>query len=150
MDNNNIDFENLKEIDEYQSILALYEEAKSYLEEYKWCKRTIKCWYQHDLGIYEKIGVFLFQIEPTDIVDTFVWVIVGDLPTVYLDQSVKTGKEALGIYCDLMSEWADNIIDGKSLDECYPVEAEQTAENAELLKRRVAFIQRELLLTEKE
>lgn len=150
MDNNAIDFDNLKEIDEYKSILGLYEEAKNYLDEYKWCKRTIKAWHQHDVGIYEKIGVFLFEIEPIETVDTFVWVIVGDLPTVYLDESVKTGKEALEIYCDLMSEWADNIIESKSLDECYPVEAEPTFENAELLKRRVAFIKRELLLTEEE
>lgn len=151
MDDNSINFDNLKEIEEYRCILALYEEAKDFLGEYKWCKRTIKCWYEHKLGIYEKLGVFLFEIEPIDeTVDRFIWVIVGDLPTVYFDESVKTGKDALEIYCELMSEWADNVIGSKSLEECYPVETEPTTENAELLKRRVAFIKKELLMTKEE
>ena len=40
---------------------------------------TKKCWYDKDHGIYEKIGIFLFEIEPiNDTVDDYVWVIVGD------------------------------------------------------------------------
>lgn len=140
-----IDFDKLTEIDEFKAILNLYEEAKTFLENFDWCKKTISCWY--DSGIYEKIGVFLFKIEPINKdVDEFIWIIIGDLPTVYLDQSVINGQEALKIYCELMKEWADNIIQGKSINECYPIPVDPTKENAELLIKRIEFIKKELLI----
>lgn len=144
-----IDTDNLKEIEEFQSILKLYSEAKTYLESFEWCKKTIKSWY--DFGIYDKIGVFLFQIEPINCtVDNYIWVIVGDLPSVYIDQNVTTGKEALNVYCELMTEWAENILQDKSIDDCFPVPAVPTIENAVLLKRRIAFIKTELLINYKQ
>ena len=73
-----IKFDTLTEIEEIQSILGLYDEAKKYLESFDWCISTKKCWYDIDHGIYEKIGIFLFEIEPiNDTVDDFIWVIVG-------------------------------------------------------------------------
>lgn len=47
---NSIDFDSLKEVEEFQAILMLYNEAKTYVENFKWCKKIIKCWY--DFGIY--------------------------------------------------------------------------------------------------
>jgi hypothetical protein len=144
-----IKLDTLTEIEEIQSILGLYDEAKKYLENFDWCISTKKCWYDKDHGIYEKIGVFLFEIEPlNDTVDDFIWVIVGDLPSVYLDKSVTTGQEALETYCELVQEWADNVKNGKLLDECYPVPVDTTIENADLLNSRVSFIRRELLITD--
>jgi hypothetical protein len=146
-----IKFDTLSEIEEIQSILNLYNEAREYLEDFDWCISTKKCWYDKDHGIYEKIGVFLFEIEPiNETVDDFVWVIVGDLPTVYLDKSITTGQEALETYCELMQDWADNVKKEKSLEECYPVEVDATKENADLLLSRVSFIKRELLMTDEE
>ena len=143
-----INIDKLIEIEEIQAILSLYYDAKNYIEEFDWCVSTKKCWYDKDHGIYEKIGIFLFEIETiNDTVDDFIWVIVGDLPSVYLDKSVTTGEEALETYCELMQEWADNVKSGKSLDECYPVPVETTIENADLLNSRIAFIRRELLMT---
>jgi hypothetical protein len=142
-----INFDSLTEIEELQAILNLYMEAKQYLENYNWCIATKKCWYDKDFGIYDKIGVFLFEIEPLNAnVDDFIWIIVGDLPSVYLDKSITTGKEAVMTYCELMQEWADNVKNGKSLDECYPVPVDPTVDNAELLNSRIAFIRQELLM----
>lgn len=94
----------------------------------------------------DKLGVFLFEIKPAnDDVDRYIWIIVGDLPSVYLDASIETGKEALEAYCYLMEEWSNNVLQGHSLDDCYPVEAESANENAALLKKRIAFIRKELL-----
>lgn len=141
-----INFDDLKEVEELTAILKLYNKAKAFLEAHKWCINVIKGWYEPDFFIYEKIGVFLFEIEPTDeTVDKFIWIIIGDLPTVYLDEGVKTSREALELYCELMSEWADNIVEGSALDGCYLVDAKPTIENAELLKRRIVFIKKELL-----
>ena len=141
---NEINFDNLEEIEEFRKIIELSEQGKLYLENFSWCKRIVKCWY--DFGIYDKLGVFLYNIEPSNKdVDDFIWVIIGDLPTVYLDKSVKTGNEALKIYCDLMLEWIENVNNNSSLDDCYPVNIEPNIENAELLLKRIDFIKREYL-----
>lgn len=145
--NYNLPFDQLKEVEEGNDIPPLYEEAKSFLSSRKWCKKVEKGWYDEDFSILDKLGVFLFKIQPiNDDVDNNIWIVIGDLPSVYLDASVETGKEALETYCELMSEWVDNVLKGQSLEESYPVEAEPTEENAELLKKRIAFIRRELLM----
>ena len=146
-----INIDKLTEIEEIQAILGLYYDAKNYIEDFDWCLSTKKCWYDKDFGIYEKFGVFLFEIEPlNNNVDDFIWVIVGDLPSVYLDKSITTGQEAVEQYCKLMQEWAETVKCGKSLDECYPVPVDPTIENAELLSSRVAFVRRELLMKDEE
>lgn len=145
----NINLDALTEIEELQSILVLYEEAHDFLESFSWCTAVKKVWYDKDFGIYEKLGIFLFEIEPVDdTVDDFIWVVMGDLPTVYLDKSITSGKDALERYCELMEEWADHVINNTSLEECYPVDAEPTVENAGLLNTRIAFIRKELLMTD--
>lgn len=146
-----INIDQLTEIEEIQAILNLYNEAKDYIEAFSWCISTKNCWYDQDHGIYEKIGVFLFEIEPiNDTVDDFIWVIVGDLPYVYLDKGVTNGEEALKTYCELMQEWANSVKSGQKLDECYPVAVDPTSENADLLSSRVSFIRRNLLLANEE
>ena len=143
--------ETLTEIEEIQTILSLYYNAKNYMEDFDWCVSIKKCWYDKDFGIYVKIGIFLFEIEPlNEDIDDFIWVIVGDLPSVYLDKSITTGQEALEQYCKLMQEWVDNVKAGKSLEECYPVPVDPTIENAELLSSRISFVRRELLMTKDE
>ena len=146
-----INIDRLTEIEETQAILSLYYDARSYIEDFDWCVSTKKCWYDQGFGIYQKIGIFLFEIEPlNENVDDFIWVIVGDLPSVYLDKSILTGQEALEKYCELMQEWIDNVKNGASLDDCYPIPADPTIENAELLSSRIAFIRRELLMKDDE
>lgn len=141
-----INLDELTEIEEIQAILILYNEAKNYIEAFDWCIKTKNCWYDQENGVYEKIGVFLFEIEPKNkTVDDLIWVIVGDLPSVYLDKGVMTGKIALQTYCELMQEWVDNVINGKPLDECYPVPVEATRKNADLLSNRISFIRTKLL-----
>lgn len=141
-----INFDELAEIEEIQAILTLQQKAKEYVENFDWCISTKQCWYDKEHGLYDKIGIFLFEIEPaSESVDDFIWIIVGDLPSVYLDKTVISGQEALEIYCELMEEWSDNVKNGNSLDESYPVPVDPTIENADLLSNRIAFIRRELL-----
>ena len=74
-----IDIDRLSDIEDFKAILKLHDEAKEFLEDHIWCKKTLKSWY--DFGIADKIGIFLFQIEPNNSeTDSFIWVIVGDLP----------------------------------------------------------------------
>ncbi|MBC8053190.1 MAG: hypothetical protein H7Y13_09000 [Sphingobacteriaceae bacterium] len=144
-----IDLEGLSEIEELRCILSLHDQASQYLESFEWYVKTIRSWHDKEHSIYEKVGVFLFEIQPiNESIDDFIWVIVGDLPSVYLDKSVKTGQEALEIYCDLMMDWVNNVKGRKSVSECYPVPVEPNTANAELLEHRISFIRRELLTTQ--
>ena len=151
MDINEINLDELTEIEEIKSIIGLYDKAKQYLENFDWCVSVKNGWFDEDFRVYDKIGVFLFEIEPlNDSIDDFIWVIVGDLPSVYLDKSVKSGLEALEIYCDLMQDWVDNIRVGKTVSECYPIPVDPNLENAELLNNRILFIRRDLLTVDKK
>jgi hypothetical protein len=49
-----------------------------------------------------------------------------------------------------MEEWADNIMNDLDISDCYPVIAEPTKKNAELLSKRIEFIRREILMIEKK
>jgi len=139
---------NLTEMDEIQCLLNLYNEAKAYLEEFDWCSRIINSWNDREYSFYDKVGIFLFEIEPANPnIDDFVWIIVGDLPTVYLDKSASSGAEAVEIYCELMEDWIERVVEGKSIANCFPIPNEPTLKNATLLKFRTKFIREHLLNT---
>jgi hypothetical protein len=129
----------------YSEVDALCKEAETYLLDFKWC-RTIK-----NSFLYTNIGyvlcIFLFEIDNTQSKDdNFLWVIVGDLPAMYLDvYGAKTTKEALEGYVELAEDWINNIKTGQSVNDCYPFKAEPTLEMAELLERRTLFIRNQLL-----
>jgi hypothetical protein len=93
--------------------------------------------------------IALFRVEFTraiDDIDEELWVVVGDLPSAYF---VHEGNEdpavALECYCGLMEDWAMAAKSGESVDECFPVDAEATLENAEALLSRITFIRSELV-----
>jgi hypothetical protein len=139
-----INLEDLTELEQIESTLKLCNEAKLYLTSFSWCIKIKQSWYAK--GLYEKVGVFLFNIEPVDSeVDDFIWVITGDLPSVYLDKSVPNADEALITYCNLMEDWSNCVLTDNPLQDCYPVDANPTIENAQLLKLRIDFIRQNLL-----
>lgn len=139
-------FDELTEMDEIHYVLDLHQTAENYLISYDWCLSIKKSWYEAEFSSFDIIGVFLFEIEPiNDNVDDFIWVIVGDLPTVYLDKSVSSGKEAIEIYCDLMEDWINSIRNGESLEGCFPVPNKPTIENANLLSSRIDILKETFL-----
>jgi len=120
-------------------------EAAEYLSSFAWCKSILHSWL--GWGVEGVCGVFLVELEPgAPEVDRWLWVIVGDLPPAYLviDDS-PTPLDALRNYVDLIDEWVTNVRDGKSLDECIPVDAPPTAGNAEALRVRIDFLRSNIL-----
>jgi hypothetical protein len=92
-------------------------------------------------------AVFLFEIAPgRKNVDNWLWVVVGDLPSAYLvlDGS-PTPIKALNSYVELMQEWVDAVSQGRSTNNLIAVDAPETAENANLLKRRLKFLKQQFL-----
>ena len=121
-------------------------EARAYIEDYEWCP-PIKSVHLA-LGIGGVVAAFLFSsTKPSmDTDDDALWIIVGDLPNAYVVvEPGDDGEAALSRYCALMEDWTFNVLKGNSLDESFPVAAEATHENAEMLSQRIAFIRTEIL-----
>lgn len=121
--------------------------AQAYLTSFKWCD-GIKESYFGD-GVGKIVAVFLFRIDSPKDVDEWIWVITGDIPSVYLDTyETTTPALALDCYCYLMEQWAAAVRggDGLTLDDVYPVEAPATKANADDLDGRIAFIRKNILI----
>ena len=126
----------------------MLESATNYVKSFPWCP-PIQSRFMA-LGIGGVVGVFLFRfsdaIKNTD--DKELWVVCGDLPSAYLvTEDLSNGKAALREYCNLMQGWIDVVMARGDLAEVYPVDASPTIENAKALKKRIDFIQMELLNT---
>lgn len=120
-------------------------EARSFLLYYNWCQSI----QEEYVGIFVKgiLGIFLFKIVPTRAdVDEWIWVVVGDVPPAYLtcDQCPNPAT-ALDGYIGAMSEWVDAASRGESVAEMIPVNVPATRENAELLRKRLAFLDERVL-----
>ena len=96
--------------------------------------------------MYTNIGavfcIFLFEIENTQSPeDNFLWVIVGDIPSMYLNaDSSDTTKKVIEMYVGLAEDWIKNVMEHKGIDDCYPFIAEPTIEMAELLQKKISFM----------
>lgn len=120
-------------------------EAERYLLSFDWCRQIKARWF--GWGVGGVCAVFLFEILPvTKGVDRWLWVVVGDLPPAYLVvDGIPTPLKALETYIELMQEWVDAAHEGKSTDDCIPVNVPATVENGDLLSRRLAFIRKKFL-----
>jgi hypothetical protein len=120
-------------------------EARDYLKFYDWVS-AIEDEY---LGFAAEgiIYIFLFKIgsERPD-VDPWLWVIVGDIPPAYITCEVaKVPFEALDGYLGAMQEWVEAARSGKSAAKMIPVNVPANPENAEMLNRRLKFLDRKIM-----
>lgn len=123
---------------------SMADEARSYLNGFKWCPQITNLYLA--FGIGGIVGLYLAELEDKiDDQDGFLWVVVGDLPTAYLVADSTTPREALETYCSLMSEWADAVESGGSLEDVFPVAAKPTRENAAILRKRLSFLKDNVL-----
>lgn len=139
--------------DAYSSNVGLYTDeagemrkrAMNYLNFYNWCAEITESY----VGMFFEgiIGIFLFRIVPSrKDVDEWVWVVVGDLPPAYLtlDECPNPGT-ALDGYIGAMEEWVEAAEKGRSVADLIPVNVPATPEYAEMLRTRLAFLDREIL-----
>lgn len=74
------------------------------------------------------------------------WVVVGDLPSMHFEtDDTPTPASALELYCGIAQEWAETVLDGGDLSECYPIDVAPTREHADMLNSRIGFIREELI-----
>ena len=78
----NIEYHKLKGKKE---VLRLSEKAKKYLESFKWCDKILDGWLAFDFDYI--LCIFYFNIVPSEgsEADDKIWIIVGDIPSAYLD-----------------------------------------------------------------
>jgi len=133
------------DLEYYTEVVALHNEATEYLTGFKWCKKILNTNLYLNLGAV--LCVFVFEIEnAASSSDNYLWVIVGDLPAMYLDiHGPKTIKEALKYYISLASGWIYKVKAGKPLDDCYPFKAIQTTEIANIFQNKISFLRNNVM-----
>lgn len=125
--------------------IELAERAEEYLNGMPWCRQvtdTHLAW-----AVSPIIGVFLLDIFSTreDFGDSW-WVIVGDLPPACLPADrAADWQEALQMYCSGMQMWVNAVFSGESVEKLIPVNVPPTHEYADLLQRRIDFIETRFL-----
>src|SRR5580658_5525649 len=114
-------------------LVKVHEEAVAYIMSFAWCKKIINSYVYLNLG--STLSIFLFKIENiASSNDDYLWVVVGDIPPMYLDiHGPNTTKQVLEDYIHLAEDWIVNVKVGKSVKNCYPFIAEPTIEMAEML-----------------
>jgi len=120
-------------------------EARCYLSGHEWCRGILEGYF--GLGVGGVVAVFLFRIVPSrQDVDQFVWVVVGDVPPLYITtEDAPNPASALDGYIGAMEVWADAAVNMKSLEGLPPVSAAATPANGLALKRRLEFIDKRVL-----
>ena len=132
--------------DDTELLGGMARSARDYITSFHWCP-PISAGYLA-FGVGGVVALFLFQFvrKVQDADDEQLWVVTGDLPDAYLVVGPDDSpRQAMERYCELMEEWIAAVRDPTSLDAVFPVSAAPTAENAERLEKRVAFLVAEIL-----
>jgi hypothetical protein len=93
------------------------------------------------------LGVFRVELRPAGAgADPTVWAVVGDVPPAYLAyEPGDTWQHGLRAYVDEMQAWVDAVRAGAGVDDLIPVNVPPSAEYADMLASRLAFIRDRLL-----
>jgi hypothetical protein len=134
-----------EDAEETGRLQGMLRDATNYLRGFRWCPPIDRVYL--GCGVGGVVAVFLFHFsERIQGTDEWLWVVVGDLPEAYfVIDDAGDPASALEVYCGLMDGWAKAVLEGKPLDDVFPVEAEPTADNARLLLKRLNFIRTRLL-----
>lgn len=144
-------FEPLHEIagadsEDRQALLDLAEQASSYIKSFRWCPPIEQLLLA--FGVGGVVALFLIRFERAigGGGDRELWIVVGDLPPAYfVTDEARTPAQALEVYCELMEDWADQVLSRGDTTESFPVAVEPTKEHAEMLKSRLEFIRQKLI-----
>ena len=98
-------------------LVSLFSKATTFLKSKPWCSEILEGWLSRGWGYI--IGVFYFHIVPSSAeLPDYLWVIVGDLPSAYLDVEYCPDVTAvIEGYIGEMQEWVDRVMSDRPLDE---------------------------------
>jgi hypothetical protein len=135
--------------DEETRLRAMAADARAYLAGLGWWTTIDSL--ELGCGIGGVVAVFRAEATPaSEGVDSSVWVVVGDLPPLYLvTDRAPEAVDALDVYIELMQEWVYAVRAQRPVDDLPPVNAPPTRANAEALDRRLALL-REIVAEARE
>ncbi|NLS94422.1 MAG: DUF4826 family protein [Planctomycetaceae bacterium] len=135
-----------EDAEETLELHSMLQEAKAYVASFSWAPEIAEAFM--GIGVGGIIGVWLLKFtQPISSEgDDYLWIINGDVPTAYLvTDEAPTPTDALNVYCDLMTDWAEAVQLGRSLEDVFPVEAPADSVHADLLLQRVEFIRTKII-----
>ncbi|MBV7265152.1 hypothetical protein [Erythrobacter ani] len=120
-------------------------EGLDYLKSFEWVDSLDR--YRVDFCLPGVVALLSVEISAvSNEVDRELWVVSGDLPDAYfVKDQAKTASRALAVYCDLMEAWVECVRSNGDFSQVYPVEAQPSAANAEMLESRINFIRSEVI-----
>jgi hypothetical protein len=102
-------------------------------------------------GLSPIVGVFLVRFADPIVRgelagETEIWAISGDLPSMCFEtDDARTPADALRLYCAIAEDWANTVLSGGDLSQCYPIPVAPTRELADMLSSRVRFLREEFI-----
>ena len=131
---------------ETSQLESMFREAAEYIESHHWARPVAEAYMGIGIGGVLAVWLLRFAEKVGDDADEYLWVINGDLPSAYLviDQA-RDPVSALEVYCDLMVDWAQAVMEGKDPGEVFPVDAPTDGEHANMLLDRVRFIRERII-----
>jgi hypothetical protein len=132
--------------DETAALKSMAEQARKYISSFGWCPPIASVYLAYGVG--GVIAVYLVKLTNNIAKghDNELWVVVGDLPSVYLvTEQLKCTNAVLHAYCDLMDDWISKVRHGGDLTDAYPIAIEPSLVNANRLASRIRFVRNELL-----
>jgi len=125
---------------------GMAEEGREYLASHEWCPPIRGLYLAHGVGGVVALFLVEFSRKISGSPDDTLWLVVGDLPTAYfVTENVTTVRDALDCYCSIMDDWVAAVLDGRDLEEVYPVDADPTEANARQLESRLQFLRHEII-----
>lgn len=124
---------------------AMADEAIEFLSSKHWCPRIERMYFADGYG-----GIFaLFVARLAEKIletDDWLWVAVGDVPTVYIvlepDDNARWAAER---YCSVLNDWISAVLGLGNFDDVYPVNAPRTEEMALNLKHRLDSLRDDII-----
>ncbi len=133
--------------DEEEIVLLrrMAQEADLYIRSFSWCEAVLDSYFAKGVG--GVFAVFFFHIRPSrPDVDSWIWIIVGDIPSAYLPlMDCKSPCEVFETYIDGMNKWVELARNGQTgtAEEGVPeINVRATPEWAQELDRRLQSLGR--------
>lgn len=129
-----------EDLEQTQELVALFEEAELYISSFVWCERIKAAYF--GLGVSAFIGIFLFEIEPSEeSAGRFHWVVSGDVPPACIATAdCPNPALALHKYIGQKKDWCETVLNGASADPERSASVESAVEAAQELMKRISLL----------
>ena len=126
-------------------LMEMLVEARNYLRSFRWCPPIAEEFLGFGIGRVFALFLFRFAKHIRD-ADDYLWVVVGDLPTAYfvIDEAPDP-RSATKVYCQIMQDWINAVLNKTPLDDVFPVKADATVEMAQMLDSRLRFLREKVI-----